>query len=477
MTSKPRKRLASSGALAALLAGTLLSGCATIPKDQGQLHPRSAAELGLTDTSPATIAPDWWHALGDPQLDRIIADTLAGNPSLDEASARMRVAHTLIGNFKAGLLPQASAGANFTDERLSNKYIYPAPLGGSWKWMSNAEVDLSWSLDLAGRQHAILRAVKAVSASDNLQTAATRVSLSGAVAQAYLNLARAEAQARLAREFVASREASLKLIEARRAANLATEQDSAAARTLLAEARQALVRADGGRATMVHALAALAGRGPDYYATIQPASLRPDAALPVPDALPADLLGRRADLLALRKMVEASSAGKDIAKADFYPDVNLRAFIGAQALGIGSLFTGQALTGGFGPAVHLPIFSGGAISARYRAAIAGADVSIAQYNGAVVNAVKEAADALSQVETNRADAAQQVVIIAGLQKTVDLDRVRLSSGLGTRFDLLNSGERLLAARQAQVDLAADGALARVHLLVALGGGFTPITTP
>jgi NodT family efflux transporter outer membrane factor (OMF) lipoprotein len=481
MNHPPRKRIAArcigkAPLTAAILMGALLSGCASIPKDQRQLHPRAAAELGLSAPSAAAMAPDWWHALGDPQLDRITADALAGNPSLDEATARLRIAQALIGNFKAGLLPQASAGVSATDQRFSDKYIYPAPLGGSWSWVSNAQVDLSWSLDLAGRQHAILRAVKAFAGADELQTAATRVSLSGAVAQAYVNLARAEAQAKLAQDFVASREASLKLVENRRAAHLATAQDSAAAQTLLAEARQALVRAEGARALMVHALAALAGRGPDYYTTIAPTHLRFDAALPVPDALPADLLGRRADLLALRQQVEVATAGQSIAKADFYPDVNLQAFVGAQALGIGSLFTGKALTGGFGPALHLPIFSGGAISARYKASIAGADLAIAQYNGAVVKAVKEAADALSQVETNRADAAQQVEVVAGLQKTVELDQVRLSSGLGTRFDLLNSGERLLAARQAQVDLAADGALARVQLLVALGGGFTPIPT-
>jgi outer membrane protein TolC len=103
-------------------------------------------------------------------------------------------------------------------------------------------------------------------------------------------------------------------------------------------------------------------------------------------------------------------------------------------------------------------------------------VAIAQYNKAVIGAVKEAADALSSVETNRADAARQAEVVDGLQKTVSLDRVRLESGLAARFDLLSSNERLLSARQAQVDLAADGALRRIQLLVALGGGFTPFPT-
>jgi len=234
------------------------------------------------------------------------------------------------------------------------------------------------------------------------------------------------------------------------------------------------VRAQGARDLMVHALAALAGRGADYYASIQPATLHFDQALPVPHALPADLLARRADLAAALVQVEISMAGERISRADFYPNVNLRAFIGTQALGIGSAFTGSALTAGVGPAIHLPIFSGGAITARYKASVAGSDVAIAQYNGAVTRAVKEAADALSSVETNSADAAAQGDVVANLEKTVALDRVRLQSGLSARFDVLNAGERLLVARQEQLNLAADGALRRMQLLVALGGGFAPI---
>jgi len=307
-----------------------------------------------------------------------------------------------------------------------------------------------------------------------LEAAATRVSLSGSVAQAYVNLARAEAQGRLARDFVASREAGLRLIDARKAANLATDLDLASSRALLAQARQAVVRADGARVAMVHALAALAGRGPDYYASITPTHLALDKALPVPQALPADLLGRRADLLAARKQVDVSIAGEKIARADFYPNINLRAFIGTQALGLGSAFTGSALTAGVGPAIHLPIFSGGALAAKYKASIAGSDVAIAQYNSAVVRAVKEAADALSAVETNRADAAQQGDVVTSLEQSVALDKLRHDAGLSARFDMLNSGERLLSARQSQLDLAADGALRRIQLLVALGGGFAPL---
>lgn len=456
---------------------SLLAGCASIPHDKPQLTLRSGTELGLKsapEAPPLAIAPDWWHALGDPQLDRIMADALAGNPSLDEAQARLRLATSLIANARSGLLPQVSADVSAIDQRLSNRYIYPAPLGGSWTWISDAQANLDWSLDLAGRQKAMVQAAKTYAHANALQLAAARVTLSGNVAQAYVNFARAEAQARIAREFVASRQNSLRIFTARRDAGLGNAFDIASARTLLSEAEQALTRAEGARAIALHALSALVGRGPDYGATLSAPTLALSTALPVPEQLPADLLARRADLLAAREQVNLAYAGEKIAKAQFYPNVNLRAFVGAQALGIGSLFTGSALTGGFGPALHLPIFSGGALRAEYKQAVGTADVAIAQYNSAVVNALRDAADALSGVETNRQDARQQAEILAGLEQTVSLDRVRLQSGLSTNLDVLSAGERLLSARQAQVDLAADGAIKRLQLLIALGGGFTPL---
>jgi outer membrane protein TolC len=133
--------------------------------------------------------------MGDPQLDRIMADALAANPSLDEAAARLRMASGLIASAKAQRMPQVSADVSAMDQRLSNKYIYPAPLGGSWTWISNAQANLDWSLDLAGRQRELVRAAKSFTKANELQLAAARVSISGSVAQAYVNFARAEAQA------------------------------------------------------------------------------------------------------------------------------------------------------------------------------------------------------------------------------------------------------------------------------------------
>jgi hypothetical protein len=88
---------------ALLLGGTALAGCVAVPDARHKLHPTTTAEAGLdhADTAPVIVAPEWWHDLHDPQLDRIMADALAGSPTLEDASARLRVVQALIANAKA----------------------------------------------------------------------------------------------------------------------------------------------------------------------------------------------------------------------------------------------------------------------------------------------------------------------------------------------------------------------------------------
>jgi outer membrane protein TolC len=135
--------------------------------------------------------------------------------------------------------------------------------------------------------------------------------------------------------------------------------------------------------------------------------------------------------------------------------------------------TSKALTGGAGPSVHIPVFEGGRLRAQYKASIAELDAATASYNAVALQAVQQAADALSQIDSTAAQAADQRRIESGLTETVRLDTVRVRTGLGTQLDILASGDQLLQARQAQADLDAEGLTHRIQLLVAVGGDFSP----
>jgi NodT family efflux transporter outer membrane factor (OMF) lipoprotein len=464
--------------LVALLSATLLAGCG-IPNGGTTVKPVSSTAVGLTGATAAAIPPagEWWHAFGDPQFDRIMAEALAGNPTLDQALARLHNAQASIAGARSQLLPQLSGTADETYQRFSENSIIPPPYGGGKYWMGDVTANLDWSLDLAGKQKARIDEARQTALASGLDYEAARVTLSGAVAQAYVNLARAEAQIAIAKRTLASRQQQLSLANTRVRTQLGSEFDTSAAQVLLAEAKQAKVRAEGSRVLMIHALAALAGHGADYYGTIQPTKIDLTSVLPVPTALPADLLGRRADILAARARIDAADAGRREARAEFFPDVDLKAFIGVSSIGLGSLFTGGSLTYGAGPALHLPIFEGGKLRAQYKGATAGEDLATATYNDTVIGAVHEAADALATIDINTRDAAQQARLVAALARNTHLNEVRQASGLGVRLDVLSAGDRQLDADQRQTDIAADGAIARVKLLVAIGGSFDPAALP
>jgi NodT family efflux transporter outer membrane factor (OMF) lipoprotein len=456
-----------------VLAAMLLAAC--VPSDVNpRTHALKSDIIGLTgpDVSPAA---SWWLDLNDSQLNRIMSDALAGNPTLDDVIARLRLASAVVETQSASVLPQIAIDAEEERSRLSGAFTVPPPYAGTDRWVGSIQTGLSWTLDFAGKQHALISQATSLADAAGLDVAAARVALAGAVARTYVGLARAQEQTRIAEAFVHSREQSLSLAHTRSSNDLDSNFDIRAAETLLAQAQQSLDKTSGERTLMVHALAALAGRGAEAYSGITAPTLRFDAALPLPASLPANLLDHRPDILAARARIQAAGAGRDAARADFYPSVDLRAFLGVSSVSLSSLLSSRALTYGAGPAIHIPLFEGGQLEAQYKSATAGMDAANASYNALALRAVQEAADALSTIDSNAAQAADQRKILSGLSETVHLDEVRARTGLGTQLDILASGDQLLQARQTQADLDAEGLASRIQLLVAVGGDFDPNT--
>ena len=454
-----------------LLAATALSACA-IPDSPPLLTPRAAPDLALTGPG-VQLAPEWWRAIGDPQLDRIMADALSRNPSLDAAGARVRQAIAELSRQDANLGPEVNLDAQAQEARISGLYTIPPPFAGSVRFLGTAQAGLNWNLDLFGRQKAAIAQASAAQYATQYDLAAARLMIAGAVVQSYAEVARAERRAALARDTIATRERSLALVRARVRNRLASELDVQASGTLLAQARLALVQAEAARVLAANALAALAGQGPGYAAGIGPTALKPDAALPVPAAVPADLLARRADVAAAQARVAAASAGRQVARRAFYPNINLTALAGLQAVGIGNFFDPEAGTLGAGAAFHLPIFDNGRLRADLAGATAAVDVATASYNDTVVTAAREVADAIARVRAADAARVRQGEVVAGFAETNRLNGVRVRAGLDSRLDLIDNDVRLLDAQLAAANLSIDALAARAQLAVALGGGFAP----
>jgi NodT family efflux transporter outer membrane factor (OMF) lipoprotein len=461
---------------AVLIAAGLLAGCA-VPESKPLVTPLAAPALGLSGTPAPTIAADWWRGFGDPQLDRLVGDAVAGNPSLDAALARVAQARAVLATRDADNGPNVTLDASEQVARLSGRYTIPPPFAGSTRFIGSTAANLSWNLDLFGRQKAAIEGARASVRAAALDVAAARLTLSGAVVQTYVDMARAEMQAGIAQRTIATRENSLRLVNVRIRNNLSSKLEVQAAATLLAQARQALLRSQAAQLLAKTALAALAGRGVDYPATIRPTAIRLDAALPLPRAVPADLLARRADIAAAQARIEAAAAGRQVARRAFYPNVNLAAMAGFQAVGLGNLVSLDAGTAGVGPALHLPLFDNGRLKAELAGSTALLDAATADYNDRIVGAVREAADALARIGALEADRVRQREVVRGFAETGRLNAIRVSSGLDSRLDLVDNDVRTLEAEQADANLAADAAQQRIALVLALGGGFDSSQDP
>ncbi|MES3151411.1 efflux transporter outer membrane subunit [Sphingomonas faeni] len=454
----------------AVATAMLLAGCA-IPASQTMVAPLSDNALGLSGEAAPMIASDWWRSFGDPQLDRLVRDAVAGSPSLDAALARVAQAQAVLSTRRADNGPEVTLDAQEQFARLSGRYTIPPPYAGSTRFVGTVAANLSWNLDLFGRQKAAIAGARASVRAAALDVAAARMALSGAVVQTYIDLERAEAQAAIAQRTIATRENSLRLVNVRIRNQLGSKLDAQAATTLLAQARQALLRAQAAQVLAKNALAALAGRGADYSATIGSTALTLDAGLALPKTVPADLLARRADIAAAQARIEVAAAGRQVARKAFYPNVNLAAMAGFQAIGLGNLLSLDAGTAGIGPAIHLPLFDNGRLKADLAGATAALDLATADYNDRVIGAVREAGDAVARIGALDADRTRQREVVRGYAETGRLNAIRVSSGLDNRLDLVDNDVRLLAAEQADADLAADAAQQRVQLVLALGGGF------
>jgi outer membrane protein TolC len=165
--------------------------------------------------------------------------------------------------------------------------------------------------------------------------------------------------------------------------------------------------------------------------------------------------------------------GREAAHADFYPDINLAALVGFQAIGMSNLFTGDAFTMGIGPALHLPIFDAGKLRAQYARATADLDTSVADYNGAVLGAIKQTADAMTEVKSLTAQRADQQAALDSATRAFSLAEERYKDGLSDQIPMLTTEATLLQSRQQMAALVAETATQRVTLLLSVGGGFNP----
>ena len=382
---------------AALVAALVLSACATPGPEQPAPVPRDARPLGLAAAPTTAPAPRWWTALGDPALDALVDRALADHPSLALARARVARAQALAAGVQASAGPQVGLSADLTRQRYSEHGLVPPAIAGDTRTSATVQAGLVWSPDLFGRHAADLAAATGQARAVQAESALAATGLATQVARTYVALAHRLAQQALADRQLAQRSAVLTLTRQRVDAGLDTTQALRQAEAALAEARTQRAIGDEPVLLLRQQLALLTGQAPDALAGLAPrlAALQPPLLPPAPGL---DLLGRRPDLVAARWRIEAAGADLASARAQFYPDVNLSAFVGLSALGLDQLLDLGSRQLGVAPAVRLPLFDGGRLRAQQGARQADLAAAVALYDTVLLEALREAADALGSAQ-------------------------------------------------------------------------------
>ena len=441
--------------LAALVAALALAGCASFSGIEPQAQ--------LSD--PATMTP-----AGDAQLDTLVDQALAGSPTLKVAQARLNRARAVLEVANAATLPQVEGSLDVRRQRYTETGAVPPPLAGSIRDSGTLQLGASWEIDFFGKYAQALEAALGGARASQAEVDAARVLLASQVARGYFQLARVNDQLQVAERSLAQRDEQLGLVRDRVRAGLDTTLELRQSEGALPEARQQIEALKEQAELTRNALAALVGK-PDLR--IEPRSLAQARPVAVPDVLPADLLARRADITAARWRVEAATHDVASAKAQFYPNVNLSAFIGLSSIGLSNLLDSGSLQWGVGPALRLPIFDAGRLRANLRGKAADLDLAVESYNGALLDAVRDAADQVASSRSIVRQQAEQKQAQQAAESAYEIAVQRYRAGLGTYLNVLSAETAVLNQRRLAVDLAGRALDTQVQLMRALGGGFEP----
>ncbi len=453
----------SRAALAALLlATTALTACTTIP----QSAPFAAENSASTKTNPiADVATEdsWWTSYGDPQLNDVIDKALNSSPDLAAAAGRLYKADAYTGSARASEYPTASFLGG--DLALGNN----APISG----VALAGLNFGYEFDFWGKNRAAITAAGNQAEAAQADQAQAKLVLTTAIAGAYIDLARLYDDRDLAERAVALKKENLDLVGNKKTQGLTSDAEVQLASSGYYNAQSDLSALDEQIGLTRNRIAALAGLDPDYGQTLTRPALKLPDAVTLPARIDLNLIGRRPDVVAARWRAEAASQQIKVAHASFYPNINLMAFVGQLMLGdpanMGSTMSSA------GPAVTLPIFDGGRLNANLKGAEGEHAVAIASYNGAVVNAMHEAADAVTSEKALGQRLDDNIQALTASENAYNLVKSRYEGGLTDYATLLLAEQQVIAQRRAVADLQSRALTLNVALIKALGGSYDQAT--
>lgn len=424
------------------------------------------------------IAREWWQAFGSAALDALVKQAFAHNPSIDSAQAALRQAQENVAAQRGAYLPSVQAGYAASRQKNAVATLSPTLTSGQALYtLHTAQLTIAYAPDVFGLNRRTVEALAAQAESQQYQLEAAYQALASNVIAAAIQQASLRAQIEAATNIIASDTRALAILQRQAELGYASGLDVAAQETALAQARQALPPLRKQLEQTRDLLATLTGKLPAQGdgESIDLDQLQLPAELPL--SLPSQLVEQRPDVRAAEAQVHAASAQVGIALANRLPQFAISAQYGGSSTAFSRMFdTGNTFWGLTG-SVAQSVFDFGTLKHRQRAAEAALQQSAAEYRGVVLGAFQNVADTLYalQADAQALDAATQTQSAA--QRTLDLTHKQLEVGQVNGLALINAQTAYQQARIGTVQASAARYSDTAALMLALGGGWQPDSTP
>jgi outer membrane protein, multidrug efflux system len=424
-------------------------------------------------TDPTSLADlKWFELFKDPALQTLVNIALEQNHDLRSAIVRIDAARASLGITRADQKPTIGVSADITSLRTSRSGSFPLPDSFEQRRTvgSVALNLLSYEADIWGRLRRATEAAQANLLGSDENRKAVVTTLVSDVAGAYFNLLELDAELEIARRTLATREASLKLIQNRMQGGVATQLEVRQGEQLVHFAERSIPAIEQQIEQTENHINLLLGQNPGPIRRGR-TLMEQEQPISVPPGLPSDLLERRPDIRVAEQELVAANAMIGVAKAAYYPKISLTSFLGSQSGELSSLFTGPAGVWQFVPQVTQPIFTGGRTRSNVELATAQEQLALIQYERSIQTAFREVSDALVQYQKTNEIRARQEQLVATLQDRSRLSYMRYRGGVDTLLNALDADRDLFDAELGLAQTRRDQLVTLVQLYKALGGGW------
>ncbi|MFA6303994.1 MAG: efflux transporter outer membrane subunit [Legionella sp.] len=408
----------------------------------------------------------------DPQLDQLITVALVDSPTMLSANARLDRAIQAAKGAKAAMWPTLGLRGAVQQQYFPLSGTIPLAVKSLDLSQVSAEtlaLNFSYQVDFWGKNRHALASKISEAVATGMDAAQTRLLLSAAVANAYFDLQNNIKQVALTKEYLRLQK-ELYAIAADREKH-GIESNIPVTTALSAIQITATNLQDYKRAQMLsrHQLAVLMGKNPMNTEIETSAFSYNSKQLALPEIIPANLLAQRPDILAAKALAESAAHQIRVAKAAFYPNINLKGILSYQNLYFNNFFNINFPNNGATAALDLPIFDAGARKANLRTSYANYDLAVNQYNQTILNALKEVVDQISNLQTLNNQVQEQNQAVNAIQTNYNLIKSRYNQGIIDYVQLIQVKQNLIQQQTVLFTLQTRQKQAYITLLAALGG--------